>query len=103
MKDTRVVYGAVCTWWDTIDKVSTTQSGLPCCPHCGGVLYQMESEEEMRSQNARISKRFGIDYQAAMDWCRDKCSRALGWELQSSTNLPPIYVLYQREQEAKTP
>ena len=44
MKDQRVVYGANCTWWDTIDKISKTASGLPCCPRCGSVLFEIENE-----------------------------------------------------------
>lgn len=93
-EDTRVVYGAVCTWWDSIDKVSTTPSGLPCCPYCGGVLFEMPNEEYLQDENAVISTQYNINYQAAMDWVRGKCSVYLGWSMPRQSALPPIYLLY---------
>jgi hypothetical protein len=51
--DNRFCYGAVCTWFGSIHEVGSTKprSGdvgpaLPCCPLCGGVLYEMEDEAE---------------------------------------------------------
>lgn len=46
MPDTRVVAGARCLWWDSIDQVATKASGLPCCPQCGSPLFEWDSEEE---------------------------------------------------------
>ena len=43
--DTRFVYGAKCLFMGPIQLVAKTPSGLPCCPHCGGVLYQCDSKE----------------------------------------------------------
>jgi hypothetical protein len=43
--DTRIVYGARCGWWGSIDEVAATASGLPCCPYCHGVLFEVDSEE----------------------------------------------------------
>jgi len=50
--DTRYVYGARCTWHGPISAIGrkpVTSLGidaqyhtdmLPCCPHCGGVLFE---------------------------------------------------------------
>lgn len=53
-EDTRFVYGATCTWFGSIHEVSATDKhpryanehqahSLPCCPICGGMLFEMES------------------------------------------------------------
>lgn len=50
MSDPRIVCGARCTWWDSIDKIAKTPPKgpghvqLPCCPHCGGELFEYENE-----------------------------------------------------------
>jgi hypothetical protein len=43
--DTRYVYGAYCTWHGPISEVDTT-AGLPICPRCGSVLFEMEDKAE---------------------------------------------------------
>ncbi len=45
MKDTRFVYGARCAWFGPISAIST-RGGLPCCPHCGSVLYELPDEKQ---------------------------------------------------------
>lgn len=45
--DTRIVYAALCTWWDSIDKAATTDgtpTGLPCCPTCRSPLMEVPDE-----------------------------------------------------------
>lgn len=44
--DTRMVYGSSCSWWDVVSQAASTASGLPCCPHCGGVLMEMPSIQD---------------------------------------------------------
>lgn len=57
--DTRFCYGANCTWYGSIHEVSNTHKhprwsreskkddhGLPCCPVCGGMLFEMPNESE---------------------------------------------------------
>ena len=44
--DTRIAYGVGCTWWDSIHKVATKSGGLPCCPSCGGLLFEVPSDVE---------------------------------------------------------
>ena len=47
INDTRYVYGATCTWHGPISEASSGDpdlpSGLPCCPNCGGVLFELPS------------------------------------------------------------
>jgi len=46
-----IVYGCDCTWWGSIDKaartepLSPTDYQLPCCPHCGCLLFQIEEDD----------------------------------------------------------
>lgn len=58
-RDTRVAYGAMCTWWGSIHDVGHRKVGplvvngtlipdpgaLPCCPHCGGMLFETPEED----------------------------------------------------------
>lgn len=37
--DTRFVYSARCTWFGSINDVGM-RGTLPCCPHCGSVLFE---------------------------------------------------------------
>lgn len=61
--DTRFCYGANCTWFGSIHEVSNTKEhphhksrpqpddfGLPCCPVCGGMLFETQSESEWWDQ-----------------------------------------------------
>jgi hypothetical protein len=52
--DPRVVYGAHCTYWGPISSVGMLPGGLPCCPYCHGVLFEMETEEEFMRQARRF-------------------------------------------------
>ena len=69
----RVVYGATCTWWDTIDKVGRTKSGLPGCPYCGGVLFELASEELWWSLVDDYEETTALDYRVKIEWVRGKC------------------------------
>lgn len=89
-KDTRIVYGANCVWWDSIDKVGSTSNhprypedfqrgrGLPCCPHCGSVLFEVPSEEEWYREVELFEKcdKNGNPhpgYKKFIEWQRGKC------------------------------
>lgn len=73
MSDTRVVYGATCSWWDSIDKVGKTPTGLPACPHCGGVLYEIGSEREWWDGVRRHDADAEPGYIAFIEWLRGRC------------------------------
>jgi hypothetical protein len=72
MADMRIVYGAGCSWWDSIDKIAKTQSGLPCCPYCASVLYEVPSESLWW---AAVDRRLDGDpgYHKFIEWLRGKC------------------------------
>lgn len=71
-KDTRVVYGAMCSWWDSIDKVSSND-GLPCCPHCGGILFEVPTEEEWFKGVDLYAAKGHPNYRKFIEWLRGKC------------------------------
>lgn len=72
--DRRVVYGATCLWWDSITQVSVTGHGLPCCPHCGGVLYEVETEAVWWAQvDAYEAGKPWPGYRAFVTWLRGRC------------------------------
>lgn len=65
----RIVYGASCAWWGSITEISSIR-GLPACPHCNGVLFQMD---DLAEWNASIDRYIannpqmnGDDYRALM-------------------------------------
>lgn len=67
-----IAYGAVCSWWDSKDKVGQLPSGLPCCPHCGLVLYEMEETRWWASVDAYSKKMKG--YREAVEQGQGKCN-----------------------------
>lgn len=74
MTDTRVVYGARCLWWDSIDKCGRVPgSGLPGCPHCGSVLYEVPSDAEWWNGARKYEASGNPGYVAMLKWSRGKC------------------------------
>ena len=68
-KDTRIVYGMVCTWWDSIDKASIGKNKLPCCPYCESVLCEMpDIESFLKHKKKKVPKKI-------LKWARGKCFR----------------------------
>lgn len=82
-RDGRIAYGARCSWWGPIGDVSTKPSGLPCCPHCGGVLLEVESlavwNLQVDSYTAQGAPAFAAlggnpdDYRRFIDFARGPC------------------------------
>jgi len=77
MADKRVVYGANCVWWDTIDKVAAKESGLPCCPHCGSVLMEVPTLESWWNNVDEHEKKGNPGYRDMMEWMRGRCFRTM--------------------------
>jgi hypothetical protein len=77
MADTRIVYSAHGTWWDSISKAATKPSGLPCCPVCGSVLFEMDSEEPWWDGACRYEADGHPGYVGMMEWGRGKCFPSL--------------------------
>lgn len=76
MPDTRIPYGAQCTWWDSIDKVGLRPSGsgnIPCCPECGKMLFEVGSEEEWFEGVDRYTADGHPLYRDMVEWGRGKC------------------------------
>lgn len=72
--DTKVVFGATCVWWDTIDRASKRPFGdfeLPCCPHCGSALFETTMSKWTADVFKQDAKEFG--YAELIAWMRGKC------------------------------
>lgn len=71
-EDNRFCYGATCTWFGSIHEVGTKGTmRLPCCPACGGVLFEMGGENEWWTgvdQFERAKPHPG--YRAMLEWQR---------------------------------
>lgn len=44
--DARLCYGVRCTWFGSIHETASIEGGLPCCPLCHGVLFEIPDEGE---------------------------------------------------------
>jgi hypothetical protein len=74
--DTRVVYGARCTWWDSIQNIGHTRGPgprLPACPHCGSVLFEMPDEARFMAGVPAYEAAGHPGYGDALRWARGKC------------------------------
>lgn len=78
--DKRIAYGARCTWWDSIDKVGKRYTGplpigpaLPCCPHCKGMLLEMDSASAWWDVAAKFEADGHKGYRRWITWLRGKC------------------------------
>lgn len=88
-KDTRVVYGVRCMWWDSIDKIGRLDvSGgvsLPCCPHCQSVLYETPSLESWWSAVDKHERHGHEGYRALIEWSRGRCFRTVQQAVETYT------------------
>ena len=74
--DSRIVHGAGCCWWDSITK-SSKNGELPCCPHCGSILFETDNIDEWYKQVDEYNKTVSYDYKVFIDWLRGKCFKTL--------------------------
>lgn len=73
MTDTRIAYSAHCTWWDSIQKVGKIPGvGLPCCPVCKSVLFEMPDEAAWFSQVDAHEARGHPGYRKMVEFGRGK-------------------------------
>ena len=71
-----IAYGARCTWWDDKAKVGQLGSGLPCCPKCNGVLFELEEEKFNNIPDGFDMGglfRNAEEYKQFLAWDRGKC------------------------------
>lgn len=66
-EDKRFVYGAGCTFVGPIQKVGRLE-GLPCCPYCGGMLFEEESKEEWDSKVIEHEQKGHEGYAKFIEW-----------------------------------
>lgn len=79
MTDTRFVYGANCTWYGSIHETGRTQPSrrpgfsdvsLPCCPKCGGMLYEMDNDKRWWDGVDKVDTKTP-GYRKFVEWLRD--------------------------------
>ena len=78
----KIAYGARCTWWDNKENVGTVKVDsskmvnssmtLPCCPHCKGMLFEMENIEVWQEQ-VDFHDREHPGYSQMITWAKGKC------------------------------
>lgn len=92
-KNPKIVYGAACTWWDSIWNCGKTPPirarptgefhSLPCCPHCGSVLFEVSNIEEWNAGMERFEQAGHPGYIKMMNWAKGKCFKNMA-ELKST-------------------
>lgn len=78
--DPRIVYGARCSWWDSIDKVGETAprpGRISGTPFCHGVLFEVEDEPTWWALVDEMEANGMPGYHAFMEWLRGKCRPSL--------------------------
>jgi hypothetical protein len=76
--DERIAYGVGCTRWDSVGKVAVSKkSGLPVCPHCGGLLMEAKNEKEWFDCADVYEKGGHRGYRKFMEWMRGKCFKSM--------------------------
>lgn len=70
--DTRLVYGVNCSWWGLIAETSRTSGGIPCCPHCCSVLFEVATETEWWANVDAHEAAGHPGYRAMIEWSRGK-------------------------------
>lgn len=68
--DTRLAYGATCTWFGPIKEVHETKEGLPCCPFCAGILFELDTEAEWWQGIDKYENEGHPGYRAMWEWQR---------------------------------
>lgn len=74
-QDGRYCYGAQCTWFGSIGEVGTVNRsngeeifGLPCCPHCGGMLFELSTEAEWWKGADEFEAAGHPGYRSMLEW-----------------------------------
>lgn len=67
-----IVYGVHCAWWDSIGKCRVHPNGLPCCPHCGSVLYQVDEKAWWQGVDEHEAQG-NPGYRKLVEWMRGRC------------------------------
>lgn len=70
LPDERLCYGVGCTWFGPIQEVKITETGLPCCPYCGSMLYEMANEAEWWESVDQHERAGHPGYRGMWEWQR---------------------------------
>ncbi len=70
MSDTRYVYGVRCAWFGPISAVGQLPGGLPCCPHCKSILFEMDEADWWAGVDKHDATHPG--YRKMIEWAVDK-------------------------------
>ena len=73
----RIVYGANCTWWDSISKASQLPNGIPCCPFCKSVLFEFPTLAAFMEGAEKYEADGHPGYRELLTWQRGKCFRTM--------------------------
>lgn len=71
MVDRRFVYGANCAWFGPISAIGK-RGNLPCCPYCGGMLFEYETEQLWWDRVDRYTLSGHPEYRTMIEWAADK-------------------------------
>ena len=77
MVDTRIAYGAACTWWGSIHDVGK-RGNLPCCPSCHNVLFEMPDEATWWKGVDAYEAKGNPGYRKMVEWSRKRCFPSRG-------------------------
>lgn len=92
--DNRHVYGVGCSWNGPIANVAM-RGMLPACPHCGGVLYEMDADKWGVNVQTHSFRTKDAGYPKFIKWLADRgtCS-----PLHSQADLIALRVIFDNEQ-----
>lgn len=71
-----VAYGATCRWWDDKRNAATRPSGLPCCPGCGGPLFEDDGPTWLAAAESYEAAHGNIGYVESLWDTQGTCNRA---------------------------
>jgi len=75
-QDTRILYGASCTWWDHLATTNLLRGAAFQCPKCGGDLLFMHPAKWWRGIIKYADKHKDPGYLDFMKWLRGQCYRS---------------------------
>ena len=70
--DKRIVYGATCTWWGSVNETDVNDFNIPVCPKCGGTLFEFPDENSWWNKVDEGEKE-EPGYRKLIEWLKGKC------------------------------
>ena len=67
------LWHGICTYWtDDWDAVAATSEGIPCCPQCSNVGFQISRDEWWRAVD-KYEKSGHPGYRSLIEWGKEQC------------------------------